>query len=148
MRFILIAALLLIAPAAHAAENLGLVGLGGYNIQRNTERSVEYRLEYSGRQQYKGFGTQFGINGNGDNALYFFGGINYEYVFSNGFYVSPNLSAGIYRKGDSKDLGGPIEFRSVLEAGYRFTNGMRVGAAVSHISNAGIYDRNPGEESV
>jgi lipid A 3-O-deacylase len=149
MRLLLILSFLLMTPVvATAAEHLALLGVGGYNVQRTDQRSVEYRLEYSGRQQYKGFGTQFGINANGDNMLYFFGGINYEYIFSNGLYVSPNLSAGIYRRGDSKDLGGPIEFRSVLEVGYRFDNGMRLGAAVSHLSNASIYDQNPGSESV
>lgn len=135
------------ALPAHA-ENLALVGFGEFNAMDNDDNSSEVRLEYSGRQQWHGFGTQAGVNVNTDGGVYAFGGINYEHVFSNNLYVSPNFAVGHYTKGNSKNLGGPLEFRSGIEAGYKFQYGGRVGAVLSHISNAGIYDKNPGQESV
>lgn len=141
-------ALMSIPASASAGENLLLLGAGGFNIMRTTDNSAEFRAEYSGRQQWHGFGTQAGVNVNTDGGIYTFAGFNYEYVFSNNLYVSPNVAVGDYVQNDSKRLGGPIEFRSGLELGYKTKRGDRIGAAISHISNAGIYDHNPGEESI
>jgi hypothetical protein len=149
MKFaILVLSMFLLPMAASAGENLVVVGAGVFNALRTTDDSTEFRLEYSGRQQWNGFGTHAGVNGNTDGGAYVFGGFNYEYVFSNNLYVSPSIAVGHYTQGNSKRLGGPIEFRSQFETGYKFGYGGRIGAAISHISNAGIYDHNPGQESV
>jgi len=60
--------------------------------------------------------------------------------------LTPSFGVGAYDEGDGKDLGDTIEFRSQVELAYRFDNRSRVGVAFSHISNAGIGDRNPGTE--
>ena len=62
--------------------------------------------------------------------------------------LSPSFSVGGFHEGDGKDLGGAIEFRSALELAYRFENNARLGVQVGHLSNASIYDSNPGEEFV
>ena len=55
---------------------------------------------------------------------------------------------GLYRAGDGLDLGGPIVFRSGIEAGWENRRGWRFGLGFDHRSNAGIYDENPGVETV
>ena len=53
-----------------------------------------------------------------------------------------------YYWGDNKklDLGYALEFRSQLEAAYRFDDRSRLGMAIGHYSNASLGDSNPGTE--
>lgn len=62
--------------------------------------------------------------------------------------VVPFLGMGLYEEGDGKDLGGPVEFRSGVEVSYRAGRRWWLGATLYHLSNAVIYDSNPGEESL
>lgn len=56
---------------------------------------------------------------------------------------------GHYRRGDEdRELGGPLEFRSGLELSRRMGARTRLGLSFDHLSNAGIYDPNPGSESL
>ena len=59
----------------------------------------------------------------------------------------PEVGAGDYQRGDGKDLGGTLEFRSGLEATYRASDAFRIGLGFYHLSNAGIYEVNPGVNS-
>ena len=60
----------------------------------------------------------------------------------------PFTGAGVYSAGEGKDLGGPVEFRSGLEVSVRVGERWRVGVVYSHLSNAVLYDLNPGAESL
>jgi lipid A 3-O-deacylase len=62
--------------------------------------------------------------------------------------VVPFTGAGLYEAGDGKDLGGAVEFRSGLEVAVRAGDRWWVGLSYYHLSNAVLYDRNPGEESL
>jgi hypothetical protein len=55
---------------------------------------------------------------------------------------------GVYIQGDGNDLGGWFEFRSGIEIGYEAQSGVRYGLSLDHRSNAGIYDENPGLETL
>ena len=63
-------------------------------------------------------------------------------------YVQLHAMPGIYLHGDGPDLGGPIEFRSGIEAGLQTRSGARFGISYDHRSNADIYDDNPGMETI
>ena len=45
-------------------------------------------------------------------------------------------------------LGGHFHFRSGLEASYRLGRRQRLGLLFYHLSNAGLRELNPGEESL
>jgi hypothetical protein len=60
----------------------------------------------------------------------------------------PFTGAGVYSAGEGKDLGGPVEFRSGLEVSLAVGERWRVGVVYSHLSNAVLYDLNPGAESL
>jgi hypothetical protein len=73
-------------------------------------------------------------------------GLYYDYHFGNNFFLTPSLAVGLYNDGGGKDLGSVIEFRSQIEVGYEFENASSVSAGLSHLSNAGLDDKNPGTE--
>ena len=50
-----------------------------------------------------------------------------------------------YRFG-TKDMGGTVQFASHLGVNYRFRQDLSVGYRYQHLSNAGLYDSNPGLE--
>lgn len=82
-------------------------------------------------------------------TLYVYGGFRFEVPLGKRWVASPNWAAGVYyRDGDGKDLGGAIEFRSAIELSYILTESARLGLCLYHLSNAGIYDFNPGSESL
>ena len=62
------------------------------------------------------------------------------------WFFTPSFALGYYDRGDSKDLGYNLEFRSQIEFSYKLKSS-RIGFNLNHISNASIGDTNPGTES-
>ena len=83
-----------------------------------------------------------------DGSLYGYGGIYTDFDLSDQVVLRPSFAVGAYSDGDGKDLGGVLEFRSGIELAWRFANRSRLGLEFTHISNAGIYDHNPGMETL
>jgi len=81
-------------------------------------------------------------------TLYVYGGFRIDVPLGAAWRLSPQSAAGFYHRGDGKDLGGAVEFRSGLELSRRIGARSRLGLLFYHLSNAGIYDRNPGTESL
>ncbi|MBH68887.1 MAG: deacylase [Rhodospirillaceae bacterium] len=125
------------------------VGVGGYDLF-DDETTGEFRSEYVFPDDKKiGIFAPFvGLSGTTESASYLYGGIGLDLFFGNKFVVTPNFAAGIYGNGDGKDLGHAIEFRSGINFAYRLPDYSRVGLTFHHISNAGLDERNPGEESL
>ncbi|AJE45481.1 acyloxyacyl hydrolase [Celeribacter indicus] len=65
-----------------------------------------------------------------------------------GFYGELSVMAGLYDNSGDADLGSALEFRSGLELGYEWDNGVRLGLSVDHRSNANTASDNPGMETV
>jgi hypothetical protein len=89
-----------------------------------------------------------GAMANADGGVYAWGGFRLDLPLGARWVVAPYTGAGIYRRGDGAELGGPLEFRSGLEASYRIGPRSRLGLSFYHLSNARIYDVNPGTESL
>jgi len=79
-------------------------------------------------------------------ATYFYAGFGIDIPFGKHFALTPTIAAGIYSKGNGKNLHYPLEFRSAIEAAYIFDSQVRIGIQLSHISNASLGKRNPGAE--
>lgn len=62
-------------------------------------------------------------------------------------FAGGEVVTGLWMQGGDVDLGGPIEFRTGLELGVRLDD-WRLSVMTDHRSNAGLYERNPGLESV
>ncbi len=145
---IALSALLLSTTAIAAEQPFITVGIGTSDFVQDDNSSTEFRLEYRHQNIWRNLYPSLGLMVNTDEAIYGVFSLNYEIDLSHNFYLTPFTGVGVYEENDSKDLGGPIEFRSGLEVAYQGDNGYRVGLNFSHMSNASIYEDNPGEESL
>ena len=93
-------------------------------------------------------GPHAGVLGTTDAALYGYAGILFDFKVTDWFYITPSTAAGLYKKGDGKDLGNTVEFRSGVDFNYQFENEARLGLGIYHISNAGLGTKNPGVETL
>lgn len=97
---------------------------------------------------WKHLHPEFGVLATKDSDVYVWGGLRYFWDLSDRWYLAPHTAVGLYEPEGGADLGGPVEFRSGLELGYRFSPNVRLGIDYSHLSNSRIYDRNPGLEDL
>ena len=81
-----------------------------------------------------------------DGAVYGGFGLGAELVLDDRYVFMPFTGVGLFEDGGGKDLGSVVEFRSGVDLGYRFDYGGQISVTFTHISNAGISDRNPGTE--
>lgn len=143
-----VAAFILPAAAMAAPEAYVVPYVGIFDVT-DDNNSTQFGAEYRHRDVFYGLRPTAGLSIDTDGGVYGYGGLNWDIPLgASGFYLTPNFMAGLYHRGDSKRLGGPIEFRSGIEGSYQFNNGHRAGVAFNHISNANIYNRNPGAETL
>lgn len=144
---LLIAPLALAAAPAQAVDHLAVYG-GSFDVLDSVSYA-QFGAEYRFEDVFKGLRPTVGINSTDQGDVYGYGGVNWDIPLADsGFYLTPNFMVGAYHHGDGKDLGGALEFRSGIEGSYEFEGGSRVGATFNHISNASIYDKNPGAEAL
>jgi hypothetical protein len=89
-----------------------------------------------------------GALASGDGSAFVYGGLSCDLELPSGLGATPILTAGYYERGGGMNLGGAFEFRSGFEVYHRVGSFSRVGLSIHHISNAGLYDRNPGQETL
>jgi hypothetical protein len=135
-----------------ALDNQGMVPLlslaiGSYNVQRD-KRTAQFQLEYKFDKAFFMARPMIGAFMTSKSAFYLYAGIGWDLHFSKYIVVTPSFAPGIYFQGNDKNLGYPLEFRTCLEAAYKFKNKARLGAQFYHLSNASLSNRNPGEESL
>lgn len=126
------------------------VGAGVFDLRatfEDSEGSAAGRLEVRGGKKLWFLGPAAGLMSNTDGGVFGYGGIYADIAFGR-FVVTPLVAIGGYRQGDSKNLGGVFQFRQSLGLSYQFQNRHRLGLSVTHSSNAGIYDNNPGVEEL
>ena len=143
----LLSATMLVSGAARAADYLTGT-LGWYDVTQQDNEAVAVGAEYRFSPVEYGIRPMVGFFATTDSSLYGYAGLHWDIeLIANQLYLSPNFAAGAYTAGDDgKRLGGTIEFRSGIELAYQMPNQHRVGVAFNHLSNASIYNRNPGVE--
>lgn len=117
--------------------------VGAFNVHRS-DKDVVYQFEYYYPYRYKKMHFFSGIMLNNHNAAYFFTGFGWRVFMLETFYVFPTFAPGLYYRGESKDLGLPLQFRSCLGFGWRIAKGLTLGGELFHLSNAGLSSHNPG----
>jgi len=132
----------------------GASGIWHHNshVQQTVETaSLEYR---SGRELFSGHEYLHEIKPlagafvSSDGTVYVHAGAYRDFPLAPRWILTPHFSAGLYGKGSKNDLGGALEFQSGVDLFYRLERGWRVGATLRHVSNGGIYDINPGIETL
>lgn len=146
---VLAIAIVCASPAKAGEPDFLTFGAGYYDLF-DDQAAAEARLEYRFSEENKlAWFTPFvGLTVTSDAATYGYAGIALDVFFTPRWVATPTFAAGIYGNGDGKDLGYAVEFRSGLEVAYRFDDYSRVGLSFTHISNAGLDERNPGVESL
>lgn len=136
------------APSPARADDINRmsIGVGYYDIFDN-QGAADFRIEYRpGTPILWELRPWLGMEVTSDSAVYGAAGFLYDFHLAPEWILTPSVGAGLYADGNGKDLDSTIEFRSMLELGYQFQNASRLSAGISHISNAGIGDHNPGTE--
>ncbi|WP_299789889.1 acyloxyacyl hydrolase [uncultured Marivita sp.] len=122
---------------------------GGEVLERRADAAAEIYLRYDLGQKRGPFGGAAGLSVGEDGETWVGFGATYEIPFGrSGAYAELHAMPGLYFDNGGFDLGGPIAFRSGIELGYETSKGWRVAMTYDHRSNAGIYDENPGVETV
>ena len=153
--FALVAALAmavqLSGPTAARADDPDFLtfSAGWFDFNRQKDQGAEFSLVYRSDQKwwvFKPFVHAAGVT----NGMTFLGaGVLIDLFIGRRWVVSPSFAPTWWQgKTDDLDLGHGLEFRSRLEFAYRFDDRSRLGLSISHSSNAGLGDSNPGTESL
>lgn len=121
----------------------------GSVIERRAKEASEVYLRYDLGHKRGPFGSAVGLSVGEQGETWVGFGTTYTLQAQGSpLFAELHSMPGIYFDNGGFDLGGPIEFRSGIEIGYENRRGWRYGLSYDHRSNAGIYDENPGIETV
>mgnify|MGYP001181694427 FL=1 len=81
-----------------------------------------------------------------DSAAYFYTGVKAKYKLGT-IDFTPSFAPGLYRKGNGKDLGHVIEFKTELQISLDLSTNSKLGFSYNHLSNASLGSKNPGANS-
>lgn len=124
------------------------VGLGAFDAHGGDgEISAVAEIQLRWGRKLWFIGPAIRLLGNTDGGVFGYAGIDADVAYGN-VVITPLLGAGGYAEGGSKHLGGVFQFRVGLGIAYEFANRTRLGLRLSHLSNAGIHDKNPSEEEL
>ncbi len=82
----------------------------------------------------------------GKGSSYLYTGVEGQYNIGP-VKILPSFSPGYYQKGDGKDLGDVLEFKSEIKIGFDILENSKIGYSYSHISNNDWGDVNPGTDN-
>tara|TARA_B100001996_G_scaffold356577_1_gene319960 strand:- start:4089 stop:4592 length:504 start_codon:yes stop_codon:yes gene_type:complete len=82
----------------------------------------------------------------GKGSTYLYTGVEAEYDLGP-LKILPSFTPGYYQKGDGKDLGDALEFKSEVKIGFDIFENSKIGYSYSHISNNDWGDTNPGTDN-
>ncbi|MET4805770.1 acyloxyacyl hydrolase [Limibacillus sp. MBR-115] len=135
------------AAAQESDPSLLALGVGWYDFNLGDDEAADFRIEYRHGQGFFDILKPFaGLEVTSDGSVWAGAGLALDFKLGNHVALTLSSGPGYYSEGDGKDLGSELEFRSQAELSYIFDDKARLGVAVSHLSNAGIGDRNPGTE--
>ena len=86
------------------------------------------------------------IDGAADDATYVYTGFQIPKK-SGSVTFTPSFTPGLYSKGDGKDLGHALEFKSEVQLSLDMPKNSQFGFSYNHLSNASLGDKNPGANS-
>ena len=79
----------------------------------------------------------------GDSSAYLYTGVEGQYNIGK-LNILPSFAPGYYEKGDGKDLGSVLEFKSEVRIGFDLGKNSQLSYSYNHISNNDCGDINPG----
>lgn len=143
-----VALLFAAAAPARASEPTAVAAFGLVGLEPDENRAAVFELEYRFRPWRFGIGPLVGAAVTSDGGSYLRAGLGRDFPFGRRWNVNVSSAAGAYQHGHGKRLGRGLEFRSALDLSVEVRPGVRCGAALAHLSNAGIGRSNPGVETL
>ncbi len=121
----------------------GAVGI--FDDEESNRFGVEYRF---GEHTDWKLIPSVGLAWSDDDAYFLSTELRRNFWIAERFVVTPSFGFGYFDESDSLDLGGEFEFREGLEVTYCFEGDWRIGLALFHLSNGGLFGSNPGTEAL
>ena len=124
---------------------------GIFDFSDDGQRAALFGLEHQNENLVRDsfLGTLSPVTGfmlTENNAAYAYTGIQAKYNLGK-LNIIPSFTPGIYGKGDGKDLGHTIEFKSEIQLSFEIFSESELGFSYNHISNASLGEKNPGANS-
>ena len=108
---------------------------------------VEHKNEKLFRNTYLGqFKPITGGFITGDSSIYMYTGVEGQYKIGK-VDILPSFAPGYYEKGNGKDLGSALEFKSEIKLGIDFGKNSKFSYSYNHMSNNDWGDTNPGSNN-
>ena len=82
----------------------------------------------------------------GNSSIYLYTGVEGQYGIGP-LKILPSFAPGYYEKGDGKDLGSVLEFKSEIKVGLELFENSKLSYSYSHISNNDWGEKNPGTDN-
>ena len=82
----------------------------------------------------------------GNSSVYLYTGIEGQYGLGP-LKILPSFTPGYYEKGNGKDLGSALEFKSEIKFGFDLFENSKLSYSYSHISNNDWGEKNPGTDN-
>jgi lipid A 3-O-deacylase len=143
----IIVILLLLPLSVFAKPSLLFVGGGLFDVTRRYPKGM-VQLEYKPSAEVIMMRPVVGAFMTTLASTYFYGGFAFDLPLGKKFIVAPGFAPGLYLKGQGKDLGCLLEFRSCIELSAVLKNSGRFTTQFFHVSNAHLGWRNPGINAV
>ena len=125
---------------------------GMFDFSDDKQSSVAFGMQHQDIELFRktSLGTFSPVTGffflPGSSASYIYTGVQAEYEIGR-LKITPSFAPGFYEKGNGKDVGSPLEFKSEVQMSFDFSKNNRLGMSYNHISNASLGSKNPGANS-
>ena len=124
---------------------------GMFDFSDDGKRSTIFGIQHQNENLLRNslIGTISPVTGamiTADNATYIYTGVQAQYKLGS-IDITPSFTPGIYNKGDGKDLGHLVEFKSEIQISLDLFKNSQLGMSYNHISNASLGEKNPGANS-
>lgn len=143
------------SPAAETArDGVRLLGdgphylnlaVGSFEFLDDQNAVLNGQVEFRFGRKLASIGPLAGALANLDGGVIGYAGIYLDLALGS-FVLSPQTGISVYERGDGKNLGGSFEFISGLSLSCEFADRSRLGLRYLHVSNADLYDTNPGAD--
>ena len=124
---------------------------GMFDFSDDGKKSNLFGIQHINDDLYRetSFGTLQPVTGafiTADDATYVYTGFQIPKK-SGSVTFTPSFTPGLYSKGDGKDLGHVIEFKTEIQFTFDISSNSEIGISYNHISNASLGNKNPGANS-
>ena len=148
----LTASKLIASEKISARENHLNFFVGNFDFSDDKQKAILFGFQHQNENLYRDtfVGNVSPITGGfvtENSAAYIYTGIEWNIEMSDKILFTPSFAPGFYHKGDGKDLGHVLEFKSEVQFSYIASNSTSFGVSYNHVSNASLGNKNPGANS-